>query len=68
MPTEERFVLFDESDERILTPVYDRSSLSPGVEFEGPAIIDQLDSTSIVPPNSRASVDEWMNIRIEMEV
>ena len=68
VPTEERFVLFDESDERILTPVYDRSSLSPGVEFEGPAIIDQLDSTSIVPPNSRASVDEWMNIRIEMEV
>jgi N-methylhydantoinase A len=67
--TDKRLVLFDESDERVLTPVYERSALAPGATFEGPAIIDQLDSTTVVPPNTRASVDEWMNIRIDiMEV
>ena len=67
--TEQRMVLFDESGERLPTPVYERSALPPGVAFEGPAIIDQLDSTTVVPPNTRATVDEWMNIRIDiMEV
>ena len=40
-------------------------SLDP-VTFEGPAIIDQLDSTTVVPPATRATVDEWLNIRIDI--
>jgi N-methylhydantoinase A len=38
----------------------------PGVELSRPAIIDQLDSTTVVPPNTRASIDEWKNIRIQI--
>jgi N-methylhydantoinase A len=49
------------------TPVYDRDELAAGTAFQGPAIIDQLDSTTVVPPNTRAEIDEWLNIRIYLE-
>lgn len=48
------------------TPVYDRATLPVGFEFAGPAIIDQLDSTTVVPPDTLASIDEWKNIRIQL--
>ncbi|WP_299231138.1 hydantoinase/oxoprolinase family protein [uncultured Halomonas sp.] len=48
------------------TPVYDRTTLPVGFEFSGPAIIDQLDSTTVVPPDTVASIDEWKNIRIQL--
>jgi N-methylhydantoinase A/oxoprolinase/acetone carboxylase beta subunit len=48
------------------TPVYERSELPAGVEFDGPAVIDQLDTTTLVPPGVRAAVDEWLNIRMEV--
>lgn len=48
------------------TPVYVRDNLMPGLELSGPAIIDQLDSTTVVPPNTRAVIDEWKNIRIQI--
>jgi N-methylhydantoinase A len=65
-PIDERAVLFDEGDERVLTPVYHRDDLPPGATFDGPAVIDQLDSTTLVPPGTRATVDEWLNIRIDI--
>ena len=49
------------------TPVYDRDTLAAGTEFSGPAIINQLDSTTVVPPYTRAEIDEWLNIRIHLE-
>lgn len=49
------------------TPVYDREDLAAGTAFAGPAIIDQLDSTTVVPPDTRAEIDEWLNIRIHLE-
>jgi N-methylhydantoinase A len=65
-PVGERSVLFDEGDARLVTPVYQRDDLPPGATFDGPAIIDQLDSTTVVPPGTRATVDEWLNIRIDI--
>ena len=44
------------------------SDLPAGARIEGPAIIDQLDSTTVVPPGWRAEVDEWLNIRMHREV
>ena len=38
--------------------------LPAGFAFEGPAIVEQLDSTIVVPPGWRAEVDEWLNIRM----
>lgn len=54
------------SDGWVQTPVYDRSSLPAGTTFVGPAIIDQLDSTTVVPPRTTAEIDEWLNIRIHL--
>jgi N-methylhydantoinase A len=30
-------------------------------------VIEQLDSTTLVPPGVRAEVDQWLNIRIHIE-
>jgi N-methylhydantoinase A len=64
-PTERREVWFD--GEAIDTPVYERQDLPAGVRFEGPAVIDQLDTTTLVPPGVRAEVDEHLNIRMEVK-
>lgn len=65
-PAEVRPVYF-ESTGWVDTPVYNRDELAAGTAFEGPAIIDQLDSTTVVPPSTRAEIDEWLNIRIYLE-
>lgn len=59
-----RSVFFDEFGERVATPVYARDDLRYGARIEGPAIISQLDSTTVVPPSATAVIDEWANIRI----
>lgn len=64
-PQARREVFFD--GEWLDTPVYERSLLPVGVELVGPAVIDQLDSTTIIPPGALASIDEWKNIRIRLD-
>lgn len=49
------------------TPVYRREKLLPGMPMSGPAAIEQLDSTTVVPPGYRATVEPWGNIIIELE-
>ncbi len=49
------------------TPIYHRDRLPAGTRVPGPAIIDQLDSTVVVPPRSIAEVDAFLNIRIHLE-
>lgn len=49
------------------TPIYDRAALPAGTTFVGPAVIEQLDSTIVVPPATRAEVDEWLNVRIHLQ-
>ena len=48
------------------TPVYDRAALPAGCTLEGPAIVQQLDSTIVVPPGVSAAVDEHLIIRMEI--
>ncbi|QBJ96785.1 hydantoinase/oxoprolinase family protein [Rhodococcus sp. ABRD24] len=66
VPSTHRSVFFDEIGERVATPVYDRDDLRFGALIEGPAIISQLDSTTVVPPSTTAVIDEWANIRINI--
>lgn len=63
-PVERREVYFDGQWHD--TPVYDRDALRPEMELSGPAIINQLDATTVVPPNTTAVIDEWLNIRIHL--
>ena len=49
------------------TPIFARERLAPGVAFRGPAIITQYDTTTVLPPGWRATVDETWNLIIEQE-
>ena len=46
------------------TPVYRRDDLPAGFGLTGPAIVEQVDSTVVVPPGMAASVDKYLNIII----
>ena len=44
--------------------LYDRADIGAGAEIKGPAIVEQVDSTVVVPPGAVASVDAFLNIVI----
>jgi N-methylhydantoinase A len=62
-----RPVYFDQMGEFVETPCYRRSQLGPGMTFEGPAIVDQDDATTVVYPNFRARVDAVGNLILERQ-
>jgi N-methylhydantoinase A len=43
---------------------YDRAKLPVGATIDGPAIIEQFDSTTVLPPDARLTVDEFGNLII----
>ena len=45
-------------------PVYQRERLDVGAQFAGPAIVDQLDCTTVIPPGHSVRVDEYRNLII----
>ena len=67
VPTEIRQVLFPDETARQETPVYDRTDLPAGAVLSGPCIVDQLDSTTVVPPQTTARVDAWGNLILSQD-
>ena len=63
-PTEGRPVYFEESGGFVDTDVVDRGTLGPGSVLTGPAIVEQVDSTIVIHPRQKASVDEFGNLLI----
>jgi len=57
-----RSVYFAESKGFVDCPVYDRYKLSGGDVLEGPAIIEEMDSTTIIHPKYKADVDKYGNV------
>jgi N-methylhydantoinase A len=57
---ETRRVRFD--GETIDCPVYQREKLDVGLRVAGPAVLDQLDCTTVICPGQVARVDEWKNL------
>ncbi len=51
--------------EEYLTSVYDRDSLSPAAQVDGPAIIKEANSTTVLEPGWRAIVDARRNLILE---
>jgi N-methylhydantoinase A/oxoprolinase/acetone carboxylase beta subunit len=51
--------------DRVPTRYYDRAALRAGNRLEGPAIVNQYDSTTVIPPGIAAHVDRFGNIVIE---
>ncbi len=59
-----RPVYFDADSNFLDTPVYDRVALPSKAEFDGPAIIEEKDSTTMVPPGWHVSIDRFGNLRL----
>jgi N-methylhydantoinase A len=51
--------------EHVTTPIFDRNRLVPNNVIEGPAIVTQKDSTTLIIPGYKAIVDEHMNLLIK---
>ena len=49
------------------TRVYERGRLSPGAVLSGPAVLEEREATTLVPPNAIARVDEWSNLVLTIE-
>lgn len=49
------------------TPFYERSQLKAGNKIVGPAIIEQYDSTTVVPPHCTINVDKFGNLVVECD-
>ena len=63
-PMESRPVYFDEVGEYVETNVFQRSQLSPGATFTGPAIVEQIDTTTVIHPGQSVTVDGFGNLII----
>ena len=46
----------------LVTPFWDRRQLGAGATIEGPAVIEQIDTTVILPPGAAATVDSHGNL------
>ncbi|MFZ7101556.1 MAG: hydantoinase/oxoprolinase family protein [Peptococcaceae bacterium] len=61
---ETRGVYFEETKGYVESVIYDKDKLSPGVRLQGPAVIEQMDSTTVIPPGYTAKIDQYFNILI----
>lgn len=65
-PLEERQAYFPEAGGYTSTSVFRRSSLAPGQQLLGPAIIEDAESTLVVPPGDKVVVDQHHHILAEV--
>lgn len=59
-------VYFSSSGDWVPTQIYDRERLGVGVTVEGPAVIEQFDSTCLIPIGATATVDEYENLLVNV--
>jgi N-methylhydantoinase A len=57
-----RRAFFPETGGWIDCPIYDRYRLAAGLTLAGPAIVEERESTSVLPPGVSATVDEYANL------
>ncbi len=62
----ERRAYFGPDHGLVSTAIISRADLQAGPR-EGPLIVEEYDSTCVVPPGSIASVDSWDNIHIVLQ-
>ncbi|WP_319568047.1 hydantoinase/oxoprolinase family protein [Cohaesibacter marisflavi] len=62
----ERDVWLASAGDFVTSPVYDRKLLKHGNQISGPAIIEQMDTTSVILPEMTATVDANLNLIVEI--
>jgi N-methylhydantoinase A len=61
-----RKVYFAEAGKAVSTPVYLRDALSAGNRVQGPALVEEDASTTVLLPGDRLRVDAFGNLDIEV--
>ncbi len=61
-----RLAYMPEADGFTEVPVYDRYGLRAGDSFEGPAIVEERESTVVIGPGSKAKVDAARNLVVDL--
>jgi len=62
-PQEMRTTFFNPAEASQI-PVFRRSVLMPGTVIDGPAVIEEKTSTTVLYPGQRAAIDGYLNIEI----
>ena len=65
-PPETRRIYFSETGDFVATPVYRRADLGAGAAIEGPAVIEEEASTTLLLPGDSLGVDAYGNLRIRV--
>jgi N-methylhydantoinase A len=61
-----RDVWLREAGEFVPCPLYARDRLAAGNRIEGPAIVEQMDATTFLPPGAVATIDAYLNLIMEL--
>ena len=61
-----RDVWLREAGAFVSCPLYDREKLAAGNRIEGPAIVEQMDATTLIVPGAAATVDPYLNLMLEL--
>jgi N-methylhydantoinase A len=61
-----RDVWLRETGTFVSCPLYDRGRLCAGNRIGGPAIVEQMDATTLIVPGATATVDPYLNLLLEL--
>jgi N-methylhydantoinase A len=61
-----RRAYFPETRGYVECPVHDRYGLAAGSELVGPVIVEERESTTVLPPGAVAAVDEYLNLIVTL--
>jgi N-methylhydantoinase A len=62
----ERPAYFPSAGGFVPTPILDRAALRPGDTVAGPALIEERESTLVLPPGARATCDAALNLVVDL--
>jgi N-methylhydantoinase A len=62
-----REVFFEKEQRYVKCAVYERDRLGAGAKFPGPAIVEEMDSTTVINPGQSATVDQFGNLLVKLQ-
>jgi len=62
---DKRDMWLPEANGFVSCPVYSRDKLQAGNRIAGPAIVEQMDTTSVILPGTTARVEPYLNLIVE---
>jgi N-methylhydantoinase A len=65
-PVSGREIYFGSRHGWLATDVYDRDQLGAGAEFDGPAVFEEMSSTTVISPGQHARVDDYGNLVVRI--